>query len=145
MGARGIAAGLSVGRAVVGGALLAAPGRAGAAWVGPEAELASTRVLTRAMGARDLGLALGTLAALRSDGARPWLLASVLADAADLGATLGAGRALPPAGRTGTALVAATATAAGLALALRARRPERRRSRSPQAWFAAPALSRARR
>ena len=125
MDARTIAAGLNVGRAVVGGALLAAPARAGAAWVGPEAALPSTGVMTRAMGARDLGLALGTLAALRSGsrggggGARIWLLAGVLADAADLAATLAAGRSLPPAGRNGTAVVAATATATGLALALR--------------------------
>jgi hypothetical protein len=124
--ARTIAAGLNVGRAVVGGALLAAPARAGAAWVGPEATLPSTGVMTRAMGARDLGLALGTLAALRSGrssgaggGARTWLLAGVLADAADLAATLAAGRSLPPAGRNGTAVVAAAATATGLALALR--------------------------
>jgi hypothetical protein len=123
--ARTIAAGLNVGRAVVGGALLAAPARAGAAWVGPEAALPSTGVMTRAMGARDLGLALGTLAALRSGSrggggrARTWLLAGVLADAADLAATLAAGRSLPPAGRNGTAVVAATATATGLALALR--------------------------
>ena len=124
MDARTIAAGLNVGRAVVGGALLAAPARAGAAWVGPEAALPSTGVMMRAMGARDLGLALGTLAALRSGsrgggGARTWLLAGVLADAADLAATLAAGRSLPPAGRNGTAVVAATATATGLALALR--------------------------
>ena len=124
MDARTIAAGLNVGRAVVGGALLAAPARAGAAWVGPEAALPSTGVMTRAMGARDLGLALGTLGALRSGrrdggGPRTWLLAGVLADAADLAATLAAGRSLPPAGRNGTAVVAVTATATGLALALR--------------------------
>lgn len=120
MDARTIAAGLNVGRAVVGGALLAAPARAGAAWLGPEAQLESTQVMTRAMAARDLGLGLGTLVALRGGGgARPWLLAGVLADAADLAATLAAGSALPPAGRNATALVAATATVAGLALALR--------------------------
>lgn len=121
MDARTIAAALNVGRAVVGGALLAAPARAGAAWVGPEAQLDSTQVMTRAMGARDLGLGLGTLVALRGEGgaARTWLLAGVLADAADLAATLAAGRSLPPAGRNGTAVVASTATALGFALAVR--------------------------
>jgi hypothetical protein len=117
--ARTVAAGLNLGRAVVGAALLAAPTRAGAAWVGPEAALPSTGVMTRAMGARDLGLGLGTLAALRGGDARGWLLAGVLADAADLGATLAAGRALPPAGRNGAAVVAASAVAGGLALVVR--------------------------
>ena len=115
MGARGVVIGLSMGRAVVGCALLAAPAKA-AAWIGPEAALPAPQVMTRAMGGRDLALALGTLAAVRGDGVRVWLAACALADAADFAATAVAGKALPPAGRAGTMALAAGATVAGLAL-----------------------------
>ncbi len=116
MGPRGVAIGLSLGRAVLGGALLVSPAKAAAVWIGPEAALTAPQVMTRAMGARDVGLGLGTLAAVRGDGVRPWLAACVLADATDLVATAIAGRALPPAGRAGTMALAAGATVTGLAL-----------------------------
>ncbi|MGI8593150.1 MAG: hypothetical protein ACR2ML_02075 [Solirubrobacteraceae bacterium] len=116
MGARTVVIGLSVGRAVVGGALVAAPAKAAAAWIGPEAALPSSQVLTRAIGGRDLALALGTLAAVTGDEVRLWLAACVLADATDFAATAIAGKALPPAGRVGTMALAAGATVAGLAL-----------------------------
>jgi hypothetical protein len=113
---RGVAIGLSVGRAVLGGALLASPAKMASLWIGPEAELAGPQVVIRAMGARDVGLGLGALAALRVRRVRPWLAAGVLADATDLAATAMAGRALPPVGRAGTMALAAGGTVAGLAL-----------------------------
>ncbi len=117
MDARGVAAALALGRIALGGGLALAP-RLGALWVGPEAELTATKVVARGLGARDVGLALGTLAALRRGGRPgPWLLAGALADATDFGATLAGGRDLPPAGRAGVAAVAGAATATGLALA----------------------------
>src|SRR4051794_41953535 len=70
------------------------------------------------MGARDLAIGLGALAGLRDGrGARPWLLAGTLADAADLVATLRARDALAPTAVVGIAALAAGATAGGLWLA----------------------------
>ena len=116
VGPREVAIGLSIGRVVVGGALVVAPAKTVAPWVGPEAALTASQVVTRAMGGRDVALGLGTLAAMREGCVRPWLAAGVLADATDLVATAIAGRALPPAGRTGVMALAAGATVAGLAL-----------------------------
>ena len=116
MDARIVVAGLSLGRIALGGGLVLAP-RLGALWLGPEAELTATEVVARGLGARDVGLALGTLAALRRGGVKPWLLAGALADAADFTATLAGGRDLPPAGRAGVIAVAGAATVTGVALA----------------------------
>ena len=118
MDARRVARALELGRVGMGFGLLAAPGKVGAGWIGPEAELSSTKVFARAFGARDLALALGALHALR-DGrsAGPWLWAGVLSDAADLVATLAAGRSLPPVGRAAGVAVAGGVTVAGVWLA----------------------------
>ncbi len=116
VGPREVAIGMSIGRAVLGGALLVAPAKTAEPWIGPEAALTASQVVIRAMGARDISLGLGTLVALREERVRPWLAAGVLADAADLVVTAIAGRALPPAGRTGVMALAAGATVAGLAL-----------------------------
>jgi hypothetical protein len=53
-------------------------------------------VLARALGAREIGLGLGLLASLdRGRPARPWLTAGIIADAADLAATVAARDHLP--------------------------------------------------
>jgi hypothetical protein len=115
--ARTAATGFALGRLLIGTALVAAPAKASEGWIGPEADLPTTQVVTRALGIRDLAIAAGTLAAVRgeADPAR-WLVAGVASDAVDLGATLVAGDALPPTGRYGVAAVAAGAVVGGLVL-----------------------------
>ena len=74
-----------------------------------------TRVATRALGARDLAIGLGTAyAAGQGDGARPWLLAGVLADATDLAATLRARDDLSAAAVAGVGVIAGGSVLLGL-------------------------------
>jgi hypothetical protein len=96
-------------------ALTFAPGPLAAAWIGPPGARPGPRVLTSAIGARDLGIGLGAVNALgQGSGARPWVRAGVLADAADLVATLRAAPSLPPLAVAGTTVIAAGSTLLGL-------------------------------
>ena len=97
---------IAAGRIGFGIALMLAPGRVTAPWLGRDADRLGTRVVTRGLGARDLALGAGALAVSESE-LRPWVAAAVVADAADLLATLAAGDSLPLAGR---ALVGAVAS-----------------------------------
>jgi hypothetical protein len=93
---------IAAGRVVVGVALVAIPGRSAGTWIGPVAKDPAVKVMTRAMGARDLAIGMGTLRALR-DGttAQAWSLAGAASDLVDATATLlairhlGLRRALP--------------------------------------------------
>jgi hypothetical protein len=115
--ARTIAIGFTLGRAAIGAALVVTPSKASGGWIGPEADLPTSQVLARALGIRDLAIAVGTLAALRDGGdATPWLVAGIACDAVDLGATVAAGNALPPAGRAGVAALAGAAVVTGVAV-----------------------------
>jgi hypothetical protein len=117
---RDIALQQAAGRAVLGGALTVAPGLAARGWLGADASRPATQVAVTAMGARDLGIALGVAGALRTGrGVRPWLLAGVLADAADLVATVRAREALPAVAVAGVGALAAGSAAVGLWLAQR--------------------------
>jgi hypothetical protein len=100
---------------VVGLALTAAPERAGASWIGRDARRPGARVMTRAMGARDLAIGLGAAyTAGQGYGAKPWQLAGALADTADLVATLRARDALPSTAVVGVGAVAAGSAVLGL-------------------------------
>ena len=98
---------VAAGRIGFGITLVAAPERVTSLWLGKDAGRVGTQVVSRGLGARDIALGVGALMA-PSAALRPWLIAAVLADAADLGGTLGAGDALPRAGR---ALVGGIASA----------------------------------
>lgn len=88
-----------------------APGVVGAGWLGPTARKPAARVMGRAIGARDLGLAAGLLLALRGETpAAHWLGASASVSAADLLATLTA-QSRVPGGRRVLAIALAGATA----------------------------------
>ena len=105
----------ALGRAATGVALTLAPARVGGAWVGPVGERPEVRVITAAMGARDLAIGAGAALALaRGSGARPWILAGVAADAVDLAATLRARDSLPPLSVAGVTVIAAGSVAVGL-------------------------------
>src|SRR5918992_327962 len=99
---------ISLGRLLFGVAFIAEPKLMEDGWIGKQARLPGARVLTRAVGARDLTLGLGGLQALtRDDGsARPWLAAAAVCDVVDFGATWKAGRAIPRQARTGVLAIA---------------------------------------
>jgi hypothetical protein len=114
--ARKLAAALALNRALFGVAYLVEPRRTGAGWVGRSARKRGTTVLTRALGARDLALALGALAALRGGGdARGWFAAHALADGSDLAATLAARDDLPRQGLRFATAMAGASTAVAIA------------------------------
>lgn len=108
----------SAGRVAFGLGLMALPARLGSSWLGPSAEQRSVHVALRGLGARDIALAGGAAwAAARGGRVRPWLIATVGGDLADLAATLIAGDELPKRARTGTLLLAGGSAIAGAALA----------------------------
>jgi hypothetical protein len=104
-------------RVAVGVAALTRPSVPARAWVGASADELTAEVLGRALGARDLALGLGTLAAIRKAPAGPWpagalYAAGALSDALDVVITAAAWPRLP---RTTRWLVAASAGSAAIA------------------------------
>ena len=104
---------VAAGRIGFGVGLVIAPERLTAPWLGNDAQRPAARVLTRGLGARDLALGAGALMASEPQ-LRPWVAAAVVADAADLAATVAAGAALPRAGRIIVGAVACGGAALGL-------------------------------
>src|ERR1700757_87777 len=109
----------ALGRMAFGVAALAAPARVGQAFAGAGGAEPDAQSFLRGMGGREIGLALGLLAAFRAGGpARPWLIAGVLADSSDLAGIAATWQHLPPAKRwlgLGTAGAAAAMGATLLA------------------------------
>jgi hypothetical protein len=111
---------VAAGRVALGVIALAWPSVPARPWVGASADDLAVRVFGRALGARDLALGLGTLAALqlpaaeagRAGSARAWVAAGALSDALDVAASLASWHELP---RLGRWLVAASAGGAALA------------------------------
>lgn len=100
-------------RVAIGLALFVAPRQAGRRWVGDEVDHAGTRMAMRGLGARDVAIGAGLLAALERDGAtHRWLEAGAVADLGDAAAVVIA-RDERPAG-----IVLATLAVAGGAAAL---------------------------
>jgi hypothetical protein len=108
---------LSAARAALGVTALAFPSVVARPWVGPAGDDLAGKVLGRALGARDLALGLGTLAALRSGPARGWLAAGALSDAFDVASSAASWPELPKVTRW---LVATSAGGAALAGAVAA-------------------------
>jgi hypothetical protein len=107
---------VAAGRVALGLTAVAWPAAPARPWVGAAADDLAVRVFGRALGARDLALGLGALAAVRrpaSDrgSASAWVAAGALSDALDVAATVRSWRELP---RRGRWLV--TASAGGAAL-----------------------------
>jgi hypothetical protein len=112
---------MAVGRIGLGMVALTSPAVVARPWVGPSGESQAGQVLGRALGARDLALGLGTLAALRRPpgpgtdrAATTWVGLSALADGADLLVTVGSWGRLPTRGRWLVAAAAGGAAALGL-------------------------------
>jgi hypothetical protein len=91
------ATGLAVLRVAFGVAAWILPKLVVRPWVGDVvAEDTGGRVLSRALGGRDIALGVGTLLAMRHGGpSRGWIEASALADSGDLVATVAAFKSLP--------------------------------------------------
>lgn len=108
-------------RALLGAALLVAPGRVGRPWFGESVTgNRAARAALRSLGARDALLGVGALLALREDApVRGWLEAGAAADASDLLASLAGGGALPLTGRRLVPVMSASAAALGGWLARR--------------------------
>ncbi|HEX8205674.1 MAG TPA: hypothetical protein VF587_06430, partial [Solirubrobacteraceae bacterium] len=87
---------LAVGRIVIGAALVLAPKRAGAGWIGDAAERDETTVLARALGVRDVLLGAMVLHTVdHPDVAPRWLSATAACDAVDFAAGVAARDSLP--------------------------------------------------
>jgi hypothetical protein len=97
MGPRDLAVGLAGGRIAIGVVSLLAPGLVGRAMMGPNGDLGGTRFILRVVGARDLALGIGVLAALDRDApVSGWLRASAVVDGLDLAGSLLARHHLRP-------------------------------------------------
>jgi hypothetical protein len=120
---RRAATAVAVGRVGLGVAALAWPSVPARPWVGASADELGARVFARALGARDLALGLGALAAARKAPSAPraagaWYAAGALSDALDLAVTAAAWPRLPRATRWLVAAAAGGAAIAGAAGAL---------------------------
>jgi hypothetical protein len=106
---------VAAGRVALGVTALIWPSVPARPWVGAAADGVAARVFGRALGARDLALGLGALAALQGPGAgsaRAWVAAGALSDALDVVASVSSWDELP---RFTRWLVAASAGGAALA------------------------------
>jgi hypothetical protein len=113
-----IALWMARGRINFGAAFLLMPGLAGRLWIGDDADRPQVKVLTRALGARDLAIGLGVAIALdRGAPVRGWLEAAALSDAADFAATLLAHGSIPDNARNVAAAVAGASAVTGAVLA----------------------------
>jgi hypothetical protein len=111
---------VAAGRAAIGVTALAWPAAPSRPWVGAAADDLAARVFARALGARDLALGLGALAALQTQDASAslWVAAGALSDTLDVAASLASWRELPRVGRWLVAGSAAGAALTGAASAL---------------------------
>lgn len=113
---RCINAGYGLSRVAFGVVAGSAPERIGRTWIGDAAEGEPTKVILRALGARDIALGTGTAEAAMRDQAGPWLAMTVVADLGDVAATLLARDRLPRRGVITTSALAGSAAVVGLAL-----------------------------
>jgi hypothetical protein len=98
MEARDVAVGLAGGRIAIGVVSLLAPGLVGRAMMGPKGNSGGARFFLRVVGARDLALGIGVLAALDRDApVHGWLRASAVVDGLDAAGSLLARHQLRPA------------------------------------------------
>ena len=102
-----ISSGVLALRVAYGAGLMAAPERLTLRWLGPAVGHAPTQVPLRGLGAREVLLHAGGLAAALSGGpVRPWLAASVAGDLTDIAATVAGRDGLPDGAAKATVVVA---------------------------------------
>jgi hypothetical protein len=107
---------IAAGRVALGAAVLGAPERVTARWLGEDnAELPVVGDLARSLGARDLALGIVSLRTLDDPALGPRVqLLCALVDAADVLATVLARKSLPCKGLYGTVAIAGVAAGAGV-------------------------------
>jgi hypothetical protein len=108
-------------RVAYGVALIVAPERLALRWLGPAAGEAPTQVALRGLGAREIVVHGAAIAAvIQNLPVRPFLAASAAGDLADIAATVGGHRGLPPGAAPATLAVAGGSAllTAGLAAAV---------------------------
>ncbi|MBV9213355.1 MAG: hypothetical protein JOZ25_06880 [Actinobacteria bacterium] len=111
-----LAQGVGAARIAFGLAFIAMPGWTGRIWIGRDSHRPAVKVLTQAIGARDLLMGIGTLMAMRRGRARGWLEAVSLTDALDFTCAVLAGDRIPPASRAAViALAGGSAAQAAIA------------------------------
>jgi hypothetical protein len=114
---RRIAATVFALRIVYGAGLVAFPARLTQRWLGPGGERGPTQVGIRGLGAREILIHAGALAAaVRGDSLRPWLAASIAGDVADIASTAAARGELPKGSPLATLAVAGGSAAVSAAL-----------------------------
>jgi len=105
-------------RIAYGAALVAAPERLTRRWLGPATAGDPAQVALRGLGAREVLLHAGGLAAtVRGDAVRPWLAASVAGDLSDIAATVAGRRGLPKGSAPATLAVAGASALISVAVA----------------------------
>jgi len=117
---RQLTAAFALGRLAFGVGLIARPERVAGGWIGKDAERGGVKIVLRGLGARDVALSAGALAALGDeDRLVHWLAAAVGCDLSDVVSTLAApAGSLPGNARWGTvALGGGSALAGALLLA----------------------------
>lgn len=115
--ARQAAVAVAVLRMTYGAALAVAPARTTRSWLGADGARPAAGVALRALGAREIVLHAGAVAAALSDApVRPWLLASMGGDCSDILATFGAGSHLPDGAPVKTLVVAGGSAALSAAV-----------------------------
>src|SRR5215208_1507071 len=83
-------------RVAYGAALAAAPARTTRKWLGNDAGRPAAGVALRALGAREIVLHAGAIAAAIGDApVKPWLVASIGGDCSDIAATFAASKHVP--------------------------------------------------
>jgi hypothetical protein len=113
--ARSLARSLAIGRVVFGVGALVAPRVIGRAWVGPHADNPGPAVLARGLGIRDIVLGMIALHTVDHPEVGPrWQRTLAVCDLVDLGSTLAARDAVPPASLAVTVLSAGGAAAGEL-------------------------------
>jgi len=112
-----LAIGLAANRILFGVAFLAAPAATGSGWIGRDAKRTPVKLLLRAVGARDLVLGAGALAALTAERCDPrsWMATQAVCDVADLAATFAARDSIPEAGFRAAAALAGVSAAIAIA------------------------------
>jgi hypothetical protein len=111
---RQLTAAFALGRLAFGVGLMARPGRVASGWIGSDAERDTVKIVLRGLGARDVALSVGALAALGDeDRLAHWVAAAIGCDLSDVVSTLAA----PPGSLPGNARWGTVGLGGGAALA----------------------------
>lgn len=116
--ARQLTAAFALGRLAFGLGLMARPESVASGWVGDDAKRGAVKIVLRGLGARDVALSAGALAALGDeDRLAHWIAAAIGCDLSDVVSTLAApADSLPGNARWGTVALGGGAALAGALL-----------------------------